>query len=129
MREEDEAKEVSKQPTIMETMERGTKVDPKSDLQKNFDRLLMELVGTNFLAFSFINSPEFYNFFCIPQQNIQYHDRPCLQEGHEQLCKGHHVQGDPAIDRFLRCVDNGHYRYMVMAHSRLLYLAHFSLCG
>ena len=101
MKEEDEAKGVSKQQTIKEILERRTKVDPKSDLQKNVNRLLLELIGTNFLTFSLFNSPEFYNFFCIPQQNIQYHDSPCLQEGHEQLCKGHHFQGDPATDRFL----------------------------
>ena len=36
--EKKKAKEVSKQPTIKETLERGTKVDPKSEIQKKFDQ-------------------------------------------------------------------------------------------
>ena len=99
--EKKKAKEVSKQPTIKETLERGTKVDPKSELQKKFDRLLLELIGTNFLAFSFIDSPEFHNFVNFLTKKLQHQDRPNLQEGHEQLCQGHLKQGDPAIDRFL----------------------------
>ena len=65
-----EKKEVSKQPTIKETLERGTKLDPKSEIQKKFDRLLLELIGTNFLAFSFIDSPEFHNFVNFLNKNF-----------------------------------------------------------
>ena len=68
--EKKKAKEVSKQPTIKETLERGTKVDPKSEIQKKFDRLLLELIGTNFLAFSFIDSPEFHNFVNFLNKNF-----------------------------------------------------------
>ena len=38
-------------------LERGTQVDPKSDLQKKF----VKLIGIKLWAFSFIDSPEFHN--------------------------------------------------------------------
>ena len=37
---------------------------------KKFDRLLLELIGTNFLAFSFIDSPEFHNFVNFLNKNF-----------------------------------------------------------
>ena len=50
------------QMTMKESIDRNAKVDPQGPLQKKFDRLLLELVGSNFLAFSFIDSPEFHSF-------------------------------------------------------------------
>ena len=116
MREEDEAKEVSKQPTIMETMERGTKVGPKNDLQKNFDRLLLELIGTNFLAFSFLN------------KKAQYQDSPYLYRkgmsnyAKDIMSKVIQQLTDLCDVSMAATADN-------VAHPRLLYLAHFPLCG
>lgn len=87
MREAEEAKEVSKQPTIKETLERGTKVDPKSDLQKKFDRLLLELIGTNFLAFSFIDSPEFHNFVNFLNKNFNIKTAQTYRRGMSNYAK------------------------------------------
>ena len=50
------------QITLKESLDKNYKVDPQGALQKKFDRLLLELIGTNFLAFSFIDSPEFHSF-------------------------------------------------------------------
>ena len=50
------------QLTMKESMDKNLKVDPQGPLQKKFDRLLLELIGSNFLAFSFIDSPEFHTF-------------------------------------------------------------------
>ena len=55
-------KQVPGQLTMKESMDKNAKVDPLGPLQQKFDRLLLELVGSNFLAFSFIDSPEFHNF-------------------------------------------------------------------
>ena len=68
-KEADVAEKLCKKPklipgqmTMKETMDKNAKVDPQGQLQKKFDRLLLELVGSNFLAFSFIDSPEFHAF-------------------------------------------------------------------
>ena len=50
------------QMTMKESLDKNSKVDPQGSLQKKFDRLLLELIGSNFLAFSFIDSPEFHSF-------------------------------------------------------------------
>ena len=56
------SKLVPGQLTMKEALDKNAKHDPQGNLQKKFDRLLLELVGSNFLAFSFIDSPEFHNF-------------------------------------------------------------------
>ena len=85
--EKKKAKEVSKQPTIKETLERGTKVDPKSEIQKKFDRLLLELIGTNFLAFSFIDSPEFHNFVNFLNKNFNIKTAQTYRRGMSNYAK------------------------------------------
>ena len=49
---------------------KGNKGGPNSEIQKKFDRLLLELIGTNFLAFSFIDSPEFHDFVNFLNKNF-----------------------------------------------------------
>ena len=122
--EENKSTEVSKQPTIEETLEKRTKVDPKSDLQKKFDRLLVEMIGTNFLAFSFIDSPEFHNFVAFLNKTFNIKTAQTYRRGMSSYAKG-------ILSKVIqqRRGNGGHNRYLVVAHSRLMYLAHLPFRG
>ena len=56
------AKLEANQPTLKDTINKFTKVDPQGAQQKQFDKLLLHMIGCNFMAFSFIDSPEFHDF-------------------------------------------------------------------
>ena len=58
------------QTTLKDILAKPAKVDPVGPLQQKFDRLLLELIGTNFLAFSFIDSPEFHAFVEFLNKNF-----------------------------------------------------------
>ena len=61
-KEDNEKKLLPGQTTLKTISVKPGKVDPVGPLQQKFDRLLLELIGCNFLAFSFIDSPEFHSF-------------------------------------------------------------------
>ena len=62
-------------------------MDPKSEIQKKFDRLLLELIGTNFLAFSFIDSPEFHNFVNFLNKNFNIKTAQTYRRGMSNYAK------------------------------------------
>ena len=50
------------QPSVQKMFHKLTLVDPQGAAQNKYDRLLLELLGCNFLPFSIVDSPEFHTF-------------------------------------------------------------------
>ena len=50
------------QPSIKKAFSNLTLVNPQGAIQKKYDRLLLELIGCNFLPFSLVDSSEFHSF-------------------------------------------------------------------
>ena len=48
------------QPTIVQAVNKLTKVDPQGAAQKQFDKLFVELLASNLLPFSLADSPEWH---------------------------------------------------------------------
>ena len=51
-----------KQPTMFNIVKKMTMVDPLGATHQKYDQLLLELIGSNFLSFNMVNSPEFHSF-------------------------------------------------------------------
>ena len=63
--EEPKAKKARLEPgqqTLFHQINKFTKVDPQGAIQQKFDKLLLELVGCNFIPFNIIDSQEFHAF-------------------------------------------------------------------
>ena len=76
-----------KQPTMFNIVKKMTMVDPLGATQQKYDQLLLELIGSNFLSFNMVNSPEFHSFVRNLDKTINLKSSRTYSKQMNKYCK------------------------------------------
>ena len=75
------------QPSIKKAFSNLTLVNPQGAIQKKYDRLLLELIGCNFLPFSLVDSSEFHSFIRNLDKSINLKTSRTYSRQMDEYCK------------------------------------------